>query len=724
MHSKIGIWMTLFMVWGSLLSGQSRHSRLGDEEVEALAYFRAIPHYKKAAKKGEEHAQFMLAHCYYLIHDYESSATAYEKLFAEAGEKPAQAWFEYGHVMLQQGKYDRAKDAFSTYSQLVPEDLRGKAFEEALSNTDFWYRDTAAYQVMLLPINSTASEFGAFPWQGGIVFASSRDAGTRDYQFEGLGQGFLDLYYVKEKNRFENKWKSPEPLSGDIRSKYHESNFSVAEADSTVAWFSRNSEPDGKQSRDETRFIHLDIYRATMKGDKGTEVEPFTHNQLESNATHPFISSDGKQLFFSSDRTGGLGGKDLYRSQWDGNAWSEPVNLGDKINTPGDEQFPFLHPDGAFYFASDGHPGLGHLDIFKCKDLLTDPVNLGAPVNSAFDDFAYFLEGDKQFGYFSSNRPGGVGGDDIYAFTLSQPSIEIYVQDSVSAFPVEGAEVVLYDEQEQVVQRLETDSLGLTQLNLQRESSYKIAVKTPDFEDVVFRIDPNSEANGLQDRYRVVLYNPPPAVTAVVVDDSTHEPLDGATVSLRRIGRGDTLMRETDRYGRFSAKLIPKTEYEMSIAKEGYYTAKMRVSTTRDSYDGDTIIPMQIKPIEIGEVFTLQNIYFDFDKWNLKLESEAELSRLVTFLKDNPDVSIELGSHTDSRGSAIYNADLSAKRARSVRYFLVLNGVEADRITSKGYGESEPVNGCRDGIHCSEEAHAENRRTEFKIIGYNGNINQ
>lgn len=722
--NKIWVVFALGLMWGNILAGQSRHLRLGDEEFEALAYVKAIPHYKKAVKKSEEGAQSKLAHCYYLIHDYESASEEYEKLFGEVGEKPDHAWFEYGHVLLQQGKYDRAKDVFATYKDRVPDDPRGQRFVDALSNRDFWYRDTAAYQVMLLPVNSDASEFGAFPYGEGIVFASSRKAGTRDYQFEGLGEGFLDLYYAKEKDKTDNKWKSPEALGGDIRTKFHESSFSVAESDSTTGWFTRNSEPKGKRSRKETRFIHLDIYHAKMKGNKGDDVEKFEHNQEESNSTHPFISSDGKQLFFSSDREGGFGGKDLYRSMWDGSSWSTPVNLGEKINTPGDEQFPFLHPDGTFFFASDGHPGFGHLDIFKVKDLSEEPINLGAPVNSSFDDFAFYLELDKDFGYFSSNRPGGKGSDDIYSFILSQPTIEIYVQDSVSAFPVEGAEVVLYNESDQVVQRVQTDSLGLTSLELNRESSYKVAVKTPDFEDVVFKVDPNSESTGIQESYRIVLYNPPPAITAMVVDDSLKTPLQGATVSLRRIGRRDTTRRETDRYGRFSAKLRPKTEYELSVAKEGYFTAKMRISTTKDSYDGDTIIPLQIKPVEIGEIFTLQNIYFDFDKWNLKLESEAELSRLVTFLNDNPDVSIELGSHTDARGSADYNEDLSAKRARSVQYFLVLNGIETERITSKGYGESKPVNRCRDGINCSEAEHAENRRTEFTIIGYDGEINQ
>jgi len=703
------------------LSAQNRHTEKGDEEVAALAYANAIPHFLKAVKKGEEGALVKLARCYYRIRNYDAAAEAYEKLNTES-VIPVNDYFDYGHILLQQSKYAEAREAFETYAETVSGDPRGRRFADALANMERWYRDTASCEIISLPFNSNAADFGAFPYQDGVVFSSSRAVGSKDYTFEGLNQAFLNLYYVETKDLDANKWKAPEALDGELRTKYHESSFSVSEKDSTTAWFSRNSEVKGGRSRKTNRLIWLNIYETKMKGLKGKDIQPFEHNCEDCNSSHPFITADGKYLYFSSDRTGGEGGKDLYRSAWSGSAWSSPQNLGPKVNTPGDEQFPFLHPDGTLYFASDGHPGFGHLDIFKYSDRSPDPVNLGAPINSAFDDFGYFLNFEEKYGYFSSNRPGGQGDDDIYAFNLTLPQVEILVMDSVSQLPVENARVLLYDENEALILDTKTDSLGGAGFEIKRDFSYRMVVKTPDFRDAVVNIDPASEALGFQDRYRVVLYNPPPAMTAIVVDDSLKQPLDGAIISLRRLGIEDSIVRETDRYGRFSAKLQPRMEYEMVVRKEGYYTFRTPVSTTDDSYDGDTIIPMKLKPVEIGEVFTLDNIYYEFSKWNLTPRSELELDKLVGLLRDNPGVSIELGSHTDSRGNDGFNQELSLKRALSARNYMVMSGIRAERIDYKGYGESQLVNRCDDGVECDEAEHAVNRRTEFIITGYSGKI--
>lgn len=713
--------LAIALLFSVQLNAQNRHTERGDEEVAALAYPNAIPHYLKAVKKGEEGAQYKLAHCYYLIRNYEAAAEAYLKLDAD-NAIPSNAYFEYGHILLQQSNYTGAQQAFSAYAKSNPGDPRGGKFADALANMERWYQDTSSCEVMSLPFNSGAADFGAFPYLEGVVFASSRKVGSKDYTFEGLNQAFLNLYYVEAKDLEANKWKGPEALDGELRTKYHESSFSTSKKDSTTAWFSRNSELKGKRSQKTNRLIWLNIYSTKMKGLKGKEIEAFEHNCEDCNSSHPFITADGKYLYFSSDRTGGEGGKDLYRSAWNGSAWSSPQNLGPKVNTPGDEQFPFLHPDGTLYFASDGHPGFGHLDIFKFSDRAPDPINLGAPINSSFDDFAYYLNFEEKFGYFSSNRPGGQGDDDVYSFNLTLPQVEIIVMDSVSQLPVENARILLYDEKDEVVLDTKTDSLGNSGFEIKRDFSYRMVVKTPDFQDYVVNIDPASEAMGFQDRYRVVLYNPPPAMTALVVDDSLKLPIDGATISLRRLGIEDSIVRQTDRYGRFSAKLQPRMEYEMVVRKEGYYTFRTPVSTTDDSYDGDTIIPMKLKPVEIGEVFTLDNIYYEFSKWDLTPQSEQELNKLINLLKDNPGVSIELGSHTDSRGNDNFNQELSLKRALSARNFMVLNGIPAARISSKGYGESQLVNRCDDGVECEEEEHSPNRRTEFIITGYSGKI--
>lgn len=719
------LFVLLAVCLSTAVEAQDRRLREGDAHVERLAYAKAIPQYLKAAKKGNEEGMRKLAHCYYMVRDYEAAGEWYEKV-KENESHSGETWFEYGHVLLQQQRYDEAKVIFGKAE--AKGDQRGAKFAEALAHMDQWYKDTARYSIQNMSFNTASAEFGAFPYADGLVFASNRESGSRDNLYEGTNTPFLNLYFTKEKDYDRNKWGSPEALKGDIRSSYHESNFSMSESDSVRAWFSRNNFLDGKKKRSKDKLILLKIYTAEMDGKKGNAVSGFPYNSDEYSLTHPMVSPDGKTLFFSSDMPGGEGGKDLYSSTWDGSAWSPPQNLGPNVNTPADEVFPFLHPDGSFYFASNGHPGFGHLDIFKLNKL-TDadrktPSNLGAPVNSPFDDFGLYLAPASDKGFFSSNRPGGRGDDDVYAFTMAAPAIEIFVKDSISKFPIEQARVELWNKETDETASFLTDSLGRADFEINSNFTYQVKVVTPDFEDYLIDIDPNSEATGLQSRYVVSLYNPPPALTAVVVDDSTKQKLPGAIVTLSRKSVSDTIQRETDRYGRFSAKLRPLQEYDLTVQADGYYTYRGSLSTNKYSYDGDTIIPMKMKTVEVGEVIVLENINYDFDKWELRPEAMVELNRLAMLMQDNPDISIELGSHTDARGDNAYNLKLSEARARSARYYLVFQGIRPTRITYKGYGESMPLNRCHDGVSCSEEEHFENRRTEFKITGYKGKIQQ
>lgn len=719
---RLRIALLIFLVSGLSLQllSQSRHLKAGDEEFAILAYAKAIPHYQKALKRGEESAQRKLARCHYLLRDYEKAAEAYEAVMT-LDEKPAGVWFEYGHVLLQQQRYDEAEKAFQTHAEQVPEDKLGLRFADALSHRERWTRDSARYAVMPLPFNSKAADFSAFPYQKGLVFATAREAGYTDHRDVGQDRYFLDLYYVEEENFEENKWGKPTPLKGELRSKYHESNFSAQKVHSEEVWFSRN-ELKQKGRRGSADILILKIFSAQMKGLKGDSIKAFPFNNSEFSVTHPFISGDGKRLYFSSDQPGGEGGKDIWISRKEGGSWQSPENLGKEINTAGNEVFPFEHPSGTLFFASNGHPGLGHLDIFSWNPKIDSiPQNVGVPLNSAYDDFAVYLNKDETKGFFSSNRPGGRGDDDLYSYTVAQPDLEILVIDSVSKLPVEGAKIGLLTMEGKRIGAYVTDWTGYQAFKIKRSQPYDLVVRTPDFDEYTIQIrpsDPNQKY-----RFRVALYNPPPALTALVVDEKSRKGISDAQVSLHAIGKKDSVERNTDLYGRFSAKLRAMREYEMVIRKEGFFTVRDTFSTTKNSYDGDTIIPMKLLPVEVGETFVLREIYYDFEKWDLRPEAMRELDRLASLMKDNPGVSIELGSHTDCRGYAAYNQKLSERRAQSaVNYLVEEKGTPASRITFKGFGESKPVNGCVDGVSCPEADHSENRRTEFTVTGYSGTI--
>lgn len=702
----------------ALLPAQSRLVKKGDEEFERAAYAKAIPFYKRAAKKLEDaEAIVKLANCYRLIRDYPAAEEWYA-IAVTLPEKPDETFFYYGHTLLQQEKILEARNAFKAFAELVPEDPRGAAFVEGLDRLQAQILDSAGVKIEPFPFNTSFSEYGAFPYDGGIVFSAAYEEGAIVQVFEGLDAPFLDLYYSKPTDKDSSKWSSPQALKGDVNTKWHESNFTFSDATGR-GLFSRNNFDGKKIGRSEQSMILLKIYTMEMNGLSGGNVEEFEWSSNEYSVTHPAISEDGKTLYFVSDMPDGAGGKDIYTCEWLDDHWSVPRNLGDPVNTPGDELFPNIHPDGVLYFASNGHPGYGNLDIFSA-DLTTTPtrvINLGFPANSPFDDFAYHLNADKTEGFFSSNRENGAGDDDIYMVSYSTPEVLILVTDKVAKLPLENVDVVVKDSTGRDLQVLQTDSLGMVKFKIP-QGKYLSFFSSGEFDPHFQEINTQSETGQMTFVYEIEMYNPPPAMVGLVINEDTQKPIRDATITFLRMTDGDTLIRTSDRNGRFAIQFERETVYQMSVHKDGFLNYVGTVATSYRSFDGDTIIPMKLEPIKINEPFVLRNINYDYDKYDIRPDAIPELHRLSELLKDNPEIRIELGSHTDSRGTDSYNQRLSQNRALSCKKFLESMGVAEDRITFKGYGESALLNQCDDGVKCSDEEHERNRRTEFKIIGF------
>ncbi|HNV52688.1 MAG TPA: OmpA family protein, partial [Tenuifilaceae bacterium] len=320
---------------------------------------------------------------------------------------------------------------------------------------------------------------------------------------------------------------------------------------------------------------------------------------------HPAISADGTTLYFASNIAGGFGGLDIWKvtRASSGDEWGEAINLGGEVNSPGNEMFPYVHADGTLYFSSDGHPGMGGLDIFKAKSQENGAwiiENMRYPMNSPADDFGVVFEREREAGYFSSRRQGGRGADDIYMFYLPP-----------------------------------------------------------------------------------IIYN----MIGKVTDDKTKTPVNQATVKL--IGSdGAIVTMQTKEDGTFKFNLTPNTDYVILASKKGFLNNKAKETTrglTRSKdFDVAIAITSTEKPIEIP------NIFYDYDKWELRPESREALDRLVEILNDNPTVTIELASHTDSRGTQEYNYELSQKRAQSVVNYLIEKGIATDRLKAKGYAQTQP----------------------------------
>ena len=336
---------------------------------------------------------------------------------------------------------------------------------------------TPKYEVDTVAFNSDYSDFGAYERDGTLYFSSSRNEGVsikRKYSWNQ--QPFLDLYAVEEgtdtvthKNR----------LSDGINTRFHEASVSIS-PDGNTMYFSRNSYYNNKRGRDSKKITHLKIYSVSRENGAWANEKSLSINNDNYSVTHPALSPDGKYLYFASDMPGGYGGMDLYKAQIGANGSLTNVqNLGDVINTSGDDVFPFINNEGILFFSSDGHVGLGLLDVFSSvkneSGTYVDVINLGAPINSNQDDFSFFLKEDGVTGYFASNRGENIYDDDIYVFTKIPPlKLKGHVTDSISKLPIPNAIMVLKDNRENLIAQVETDENGYYEIDIERNTDYQL----------------------------------------------------------------------------------------------------------------------------------------------------------------------------------------------------------------------------------------------------------
>jgi outer membrane protein OmpA-like peptidoglycan-associated protein len=491
------------------------------------------------------------------------------------------------------------------------------------------------YIVQKVTSNSEGSDFGVSFFGDKVVFASTRIKGEL---YDWNKQPYLDLFQG-EIDDFDDITKVI-PFSNTINTKMHEAN-AVFTKDGKTMYFTRNNFIEGKKKSDKGKVTHLKIYKAHLINNEWTNITEPSFNSDNYSVMHPALSADEKQLYFSSDMPGTIGSFDLFVVDINENGtYGAPKNLGPKINTEHREQFPFISSIGHLYFASDGHFGLGGLDIFKSeisKENIETPKNLSAPVNSNLDDFAFILNDEKEKGYISSNRKGGIGDDDIYRFKQKKMyQIKGQVKDMKSLALIPGSLVTLFDK-----------DLG---------TSKKMIVS----DDATYSFEIEYNKN-----YKI----------------------------------------------RGTRKLYKPYEVEFSTAIEG--NTDQNIMLLLDSYEDleeDIIVENGKTQIKINP------IYFDFDKWNIRPDAALELNNVVNIMKKYSDMIIEIGAHTDCRGSDAYNLDLSHKRAKSVREYLISQGISNNHVKSVGYGETKPVNHCIEPGICEEKGYDINRRCEFVIL--------
>jgi outer membrane protein OmpA-like peptidoglycan-associated protein len=860
-----------------------------DKYYQKSQYSKAIPKYEKASRKAgpdQQESLIRLAECYRILNEYKKSEEAYKKAFELGNKVDPEVRYNYGQVLKSNNNYTEALNQFFAYLEEKPNDTKANNAVKSCQQIRYWMTKAVEYEVKNVEgVNTLRSEFCPSLLDNKLVYVGEKQADFVEYSVDEMnGEPYLNVFMSKVNVDQSSK---PKTFSGQINSKFHDGPVSFS-SDGKTLLFTRVSYVTKKKDKG---FVNrAKIYFASGHDRKWGKVKPFLYNSDNYSTAHPTLSDDSNWLFFTSDMPGGHGGKDIWVCKKNGDGWDKPVNLGSDVNTSGDEMFPYMKKDGTLYFASNGLPGFGGLDIFSAKlkeDKWIVSRNENLHLNSSADDFAICFQNDST-GYFSSNREGGRGKDDIYWFKYTNKYINvngtILLTENMND-AAKGVKVVLMTEDGKPIDSTQTDSKGFFEFrNLDAEKKYLASVDTDDpqmegkaryfmansnnvitrvtneFKDekFVFRNLP-LDPNGLPDMYTEdeltlagnLLFGENPSKPVmntkikvtnkygdvvettttnefgafafrnlpmdqnyiISIDDSDLSMPDNTKVILtnksgkeiksfytgsgkfafnvlssekvmlstldvedkdlimelfgyvydqdkKAFGNAKLLLYDdkgtlnqtitTDEKGKFSFKnLKANLEYlfdvdesdpRMSSIKKLYIAdAKGRIykeliKTMKGKFEfkvldvdkvamGDfTVDDPWLQVLEMktkakkDSLTIIENIYYAFGDYNLDAAGRNVLNKVVSVLNSNKNVSIEVSSHTDSQSSSEFNLNLSQKRAKTVVDYIVSKGINRKRLRGIGYGEKKLLNKCADGVECSDDEHAKNRRTEFKII--------
>ena len=715
------LFLSFLLVTTTLSFGQNIFTGLGSNETRAdrlyeqFAFAPAAELYQQAlgrSKRNEDEIKLKLARCYYRMNDLQQSAYWFGQVTAPDSLLTTDDQLAYAQSLGATQDYDAARQQ---YESLTQEELAEEKIEGFNALGQF-YEDSAYYEVKPLSINTELTEYGAAIYEDGIVYAACEQGqGLTERTFRWNNTPFLDLYYVPVDTN--GVTGSSRPFDRGINTKFHEGSAAFFN-DGQRMIFTRNSYVDGEVQASEAGINKLKLFIADREddGDGWTNVQPLPFNNDEYATGQPAMSADGQTLYFVSDAPGGFGGTDLYACDYQQGQWGTPRNLGEPINTAGDEMFPFVHTDGSLYFASRGHAGLGGLDIFRVATPEAQPENLGYPVNSSLDDFALVLDSAGRHGFFSSNRGGGGADDNLYAVVISKPAVLLVqgqVTDEETGEPLSDVTVTIRDEEGNVVKDTVTDEAGRYEFEVAPDTPYTVQAEGDEYEEQLERISAAQARAGTYTVENRLRKRPDYIVQGQVTDQNTGEGLSGATVTLIDPETGQTLGRATaDEQGRYQLNVEPDQAYEVRARQKNYFSG---VDSVQVSREGGATTTKNLSLLS-SEKLDPDNIYYDFDESAIRPSAARELDQLVEIMKNNPTLKIELSSHTDARGDNPYNQALSQRRAESAVEYIKQRGISADRITARGYGETRLVNDCTDGVECTEAQHQANRRTAFTVV--------
>lgn len=728
MNHQLILISTLLLLTSLSFGQKSAKEIKGDKYYDLYSFSKAIEKYEEVdglSIEGQRH----LAESYKNSGLYSESEMAYAG-FINSNEATTEDLFNYASVLRLNSKYEESEKWMQKFKEKAPDDLRAKNYVSSADKLPNLLKDEGRYKISHLEINTEQQDFGpAYYGTEEIVFASSREGVKsikRSYNWNEMP--FLDIYSATLES---GELKDPKQLNKKFNNKMHEGPASF-NGDGTLMVFTRNNY-EGK-SKDGTVKLQLFFSKKDEAGEWQQE-QAFKLNNSEYSVGHPSLTRDGKVMYFASDMPGGFGGADIYRiEQQEDGSWGEPVNLGSEVNTEGNEMFPFYQEDqGILFFASNGHFGLGGLDIFVSPEFESGEyrkvLNAGAPLNTNSDDFALIVDEKMRKGFFSSNREGGRGDDDIYAFELLKPFtfgklIKGTVKDKEGNI-LSGVTIQLFDDQGTVVEEITTGEDGSYQFNVEENLNFALYGSKEKYFDDRQKVSTETHDDEIVKNLTLEA-DPGLSLYALIKDKKTGEILPGVKMTIIDNFTGEQEAYTTSETGGYlkplkDKKLNDRGSYNFIFEKEGYFTKTITYNkefTQPGKYNVHEEMDISLDPEvkDLSEMVQINPINFDYNKYNIRPDAAVELDKIVDIMNKYPEMEVELGSHTDCRGSAKYNEKLSDKRAKASAAYIKERITNPDRIYGKGYGESKIINHCVDGVTCSDEEHEVNRRTEFKVI--------
>jgi outer membrane protein OmpA-like peptidoglycan-associated protein len=596
----------------------------------------------------------------------------------------------------------------------------------AQDTSKIYTKNSDAYRVKEASYNSKRNDYAAVKFFDGVVFTSARARRSKKAKSR-LEETFVRLYSTEKTSK--GKDKKPKVFMRDLTTKYVDGPVCFNK-EFTAVYFSRNH--IGSTKKTPKSAFKYQLLEAGLNQNGLDSVVTLPFNSSSYNIIHPSLSNDGSMLFFASDMPGGKGGMDIYFSRKSGRTWGVPINLGPKVNSAGDEMYPFISRDEMLYFASDGHGGMGGLDIFETQiqnDQGKKPRNMGAPINSKFDDFAYHIV--SGMGFLSSNRKSKGKDDDIYEVDVLRDIKR--GKDALIVTKEKGTNKVLANTTLIINgDSIATNENGEYSLMVEEETVYKLKAKKPDYFDATDEITSASSPDEQFTRAIQLEKDPKLFLIAVINDAQNDQPIEGVTVKIKDLSAktelGDITTASNGRYTKAlkGKRIGDKLDLLVILDKPGYLQKTVTVNYTVNK-PGEIIlndlVNLSVGRVAVGmdlsKMIEIKPIYFDLGKPTIRPDAALELDKIVAIMTKYPTMSIELGSHTDCRSAAGANLKLSGARAKASAAYIVAKGIAAGRIKGKGYGETKLLNSCAcEGkivSSCSEEEHTKNRRTEFVI---------